>query len=153
MAEYEACILGLKLSIDMNVQELSVIRDSDLLVHQVLGEWATKNTKILPYLYYVQELRNIFTKIEFKQVPRIQNEFPDALATLSSMIQHPDKNFIDPIPVGIHNHPAYCAHIEEETDGNLWFHDIKEYLAKGEYPEHANHTQKCTLQRLSNHFF
>ncbi|XP_070040087.1 uncharacterized protein [Nicotiana tomentosiformis] len=130
MAEYEVCILGLKLAIDMNVQELLVIGDSDLLVHQVLGEWATKNTKILSYLYYVQELMKRFTKIEFKHVPRIQNEFTDALATLSSMTQHPDKNFIYPIPVGIHNQPAYCAHVEEETDGNPWFHDIKEYLAK-----------------------
>ncbi|XP_070020093.1 uncharacterized protein [Nicotiana sylvestris] len=73
--------------------------------------------------------------IEFKHVPRIQNEFADALATLSSMIQHPNKNFIDPIPVRIHNQPAYCAHVEEETDGKPWFHDIKEYLARGEYPE------------------
>ncbi|XP_070036813.1 uncharacterized protein [Nicotiana tomentosiformis] len=118
MAEYEACILGLKLAIDMNVQELLVIGDSDLFVHQVLGEWATKNTKILPYLYYVQELKKRFTKIEFKHVPRVQNEFTDALATLSSMIQHPHKNFIDPIPVGIHNQPAYYAHVEEEIDGN-----------------------------------
>ncbi|XP_070021771.1 uncharacterized protein [Nicotiana sylvestris] len=35
MAEYEACILGLKLAIDMNIQELLVIGDSDLLIHQV----------------------------------------------------------------------------------------------------------------------
>ncbi|XP_070036195.1 uncharacterized protein [Nicotiana tomentosiformis] len=116
MAKYEACILGLKLAIDMNVQELLVIGDLDLLLHQVLGEWATKNTKILPYLYYVQELMKRFTKIEFKHVPRIQNEFADALVTLYSMIQHPDKNFIDPIPVGIHNQPTYCAHVEEETE-------------------------------------
>ncbi|XP_070056542.1 uncharacterized protein [Nicotiana tomentosiformis] len=153
MAEYEACIFGLNLAIDMNIQELMVIGDSDLLVHQVLGEWVTKNTKILPYLYYMQELMKRFTKIEFKHVPRIQNEFADALATLSSMIQHPDKNFIDPILVRIHNRLAYCAHVEEETDGNQWFHDIKEYLAKGEYPEHANHTHKRTLRRLSNYFF
>ncbi|XP_070017109.1 uncharacterized protein [Nicotiana sylvestris] len=49
--------------------------------------------------------------------------------------------------------PAYCAHVEDETDGKPWFHDIKEYLAKEEYLGHANHTQKCTLQRFSNHFF
>ncbi|XP_070022795.1 uncharacterized protein [Nicotiana sylvestris] len=103
MAEYKACIMGLNLAIDMNIQELMVIGDSDLLVHQVQGEWATKNTKILPYMYRVQELIKRFTKIEFKHVPRIQNEFVDALATLSSMIQHPDKNFIDLIPVKIHN--------------------------------------------------
>ncbi|XP_070032584.1 uncharacterized protein [Nicotiana tomentosiformis] len=34
MAKYEARILGLRLAIDMNVQELLVIGDSDLLVHQ-----------------------------------------------------------------------------------------------------------------------
>ncbi|XP_070050831.1 uncharacterized protein [Nicotiana tomentosiformis] len=130
MAEYEACILGLRLVVDMNIQELLVIGDSDLLVHQVLGEWATKNTKILSYLHYVQELVKMFTKIEFKHVPRIQNEFADALATLSSMINHPDKNFIDLIPIGIHKQPAYCAHVEEAFDRNLWFHDIKEYLEK-----------------------
>ncbi|XP_019229899.1 PREDICTED: uncharacterized protein LOC109210877 [Nicotiana attenuata] len=98
MEEYEACILGLRLAIDMNVQKLLVIGDSDLLMHRVLGEWDTKNTKILPYLYRVQELIKRFTKMEFNHVPRIQNEFADALATLSS-IQHPDKNFIDTIPI------------------------------------------------------
>ncbi|XP_070014389.1 uncharacterized protein [Nicotiana sylvestris] len=153
MAEYEAYILGLNMAIDMNIQEQLVIDDSDLLVHQVQGEWATKNSKILLYLHYVHELRKRFTKIEFRHVPKIQNEFVDALATLSSMIHYPDKNFIDPIPLRINNQPAYCAHIEEETDGNPWFHDIKGYLAKEEYSEHVNHTPKCTLQRLSNHFF
>ncbi|XP_070004721.1 uncharacterized protein [Nicotiana sylvestris] len=133
--------------------ELMVIGDSDLLVHQVLGEWATKNTKILTYLHCVQELIKRFTRIEFKHVPRIQNEFADALATLSSMIQHPDKNFIDPIPIGIRKKPTYYAHVEEKIDGNPWFHNIKKYLENGEYPETATHTQKCMLRRLANHFF
>ncbi|XP_070025961.1 uncharacterized protein [Nicotiana sylvestris] len=56
------------------------------------------------------------------------------------------------MPFGLKN-PAYCAHVEEETDEKPWFHDIKECLSKGEYPEHANHTQKHMLRRLSNHFF
>ncbi|XP_070054690.1 uncharacterized protein [Nicotiana tomentosiformis] len=137
----------------MNVQELLVIGDSDLLVHQVLGEWDTKNTKILPSLHYVQELIKRFTKIEFKHVPRIQNEFTDALATLYSMIQYPNKNFIDPIPIGIHKQPAYCTHVEEDLYGNTWFHDINEYLENGEYLENATHTQKRTLRRFASYFF
>ncbi|XP_070004257.1 uncharacterized protein [Nicotiana sylvestris] len=100
MAEYEACILGLKMSIDMNVQELLVIGDSDLLKHQ-----------------------------------------------------HPNTNFIDPIPVKIHDQPAYCAHIEKEADGKPWFHDIKEYLTTGEYSGLANATQKHTIRRLSSNLF
>ncbi|XP_070007812.1 uncharacterized protein [Nicotiana sylvestris] len=153
MEKYEACILGLNMAVDMNIQELLVIDDSDLLMHQVQGEWATKNSKIFPYLHHVHELRKMFTTIEFQHVPRIQNEFANALETLSSMIQHPYNNYIDPIPVRIYNQLAYCAHVEEETYGKPWFHDIKEYLSKGEYPKHANHTQKHTLQRLSNHVF
>ncbi|XP_070004613.1 uncharacterized protein [Nicotiana sylvestris] len=95
-------------------------------------------SKILPYLHHVQELRKRFTKTEFQHVPRVQNEFADALATLLSMIQHPNKNFINPIPVKIYDQPTYYAHVEKEVDGKPWFHDIKEYLAKGEYLELAN---------------
>ncbi|XP_070025594.1 uncharacterized protein [Nicotiana sylvestris] len=138
------------MAIDMNIQELLVIGDSDLLIYQVRKEWATKNSKILPYLHHVQELRKRFTKTEFQHVPKVQNEFIDALATLSSMIQHPDQNFIDPIPVKIYDQPTYYTHVEEEADGKPWFHDIKEYLTRGEYPELANPTQKRTLRRLSN---
>ncbi|XP_070011318.1 uncharacterized protein [Nicotiana sylvestris] len=104
------------MAIDMNVQELLVIRDSVLIIHQVREEWATKNSKILPYLHQVHELRKRFTKTEFQHVPIVQNEFAGALTTLSFMIQHRDKNFIDHIPVKIHDQPAYCAHVEEEAD-------------------------------------
>ncbi|XP_070005547.1 uncharacterized protein [Nicotiana sylvestris] len=88
------------MAIDMNVQELLVIGDSDLLIHQ-----------------------------------------------------HPDKNFIEPILVKIYDQPAYCDHVEEEADGKPWFHDIKEYLARGEYLELANPVQKHTIWRLSNNSF
>ncbi|XP_070017614.1 uncharacterized protein [Nicotiana sylvestris] len=113
------------MAIDMNVQELLVIGDSDLLIHQ--------------------ELRKRLTKTEFQHVPKIQNEFVDTLATLSSMIQHPNKNFINPISVKVHNQPAYCAHIEEEAHGKPWFHDIKEYLVIGPIEPVASngHRLKC----------
>ncbi|XP_070050412.1 uncharacterized protein [Nicotiana tomentosiformis] len=106
MAEYEACILGIRIA----------------------GEWTTKNVKILPYLHYVKELCKKFTKIEFKHVPKIQNEFVEALATLSSMIQHPDKNYIKPIEIEVRDQHAYCFHMDEEPDGKPWYHDIKRFL-------------------------
>ncbi|XP_070054183.1 uncharacterized protein [Nicotiana tomentosiformis] len=103
-------------------------------------------------IYYLSLIKR-FLEIEFKHVLRIQNEFADALATLSSMIQHPDKNFIDPILIEIHKKPTYCAHVEEEFDRKPWFYDIMEYLEKGEYPKNATLTQKRTLPRLANLFF
>ncbi|XP_055812085.1 uncharacterized protein LOC129882003 [Solanum dulcamara] len=153
MAEYEACILGLRMAVDMNIQELLVIGDSDLLIHQVQGEWSTKNVKILPYLQCVKEICKKFIKIEFRHIPRAQNEFADALATMSSMIQHPDKNYIDPIKINVQNQPAYCFHVDEEMDGEPWYYDIVRYLKEGDYPEGISNIQKRTLRRLANHFF
>lgn len=53
IVEYEASILGLRMTIDMNVQELLVVGDSDLLIHQVQGEWIVKNPKIVLYVHLV----------------------------------------------------------------------------------------------------
>ena len=99
MAVYKACILGLKIAIDMNVYEFLVIGDSDLLIHQVQGEWVVKNPKIIPYVQYVQKLCNGFRKIEFRHTPRIPNELADALATIASMIKHPDTDYFDPLDI------------------------------------------------------
>nr|XP_016498959.1 PREDICTED: uncharacterized protein LOC107817615 [Nicotiana tabacum] len=135
MAKYQACILGIRIAVDMNIKELLVIGDFNLLVHQVQEEWSTKNVKILSYMHCVKELCKKFTKIEFKHVPRIHNEFADALATQSSMIQHPHKNYIDPIEVEIRDQHAYCFHVNEEPNGKSWYHDIKKFLSTQEYPE------------------
>ncbi|XP_016450970.1 uncharacterized protein LOC107775726 [Nicotiana tabacum] len=153
MAEYEACILKIIMEIAMNIKELLVIRDSDQLIHQVQGEWSTRNVKILPYMRCVKELCKKFTKIDFKHVPRIQNTFIDALATLSSMIQHPDKNYIDPIEVEIRDQHAYCFYVDEEPNGKAWYLDIKKFLATREYLENATNGQNRALRRLENQMF
>ncbi|XP_075087668.1 uncharacterized protein LOC142169671 [Nicotiana tabacum] len=146
MAEYKVCILVIRMAVDMNVKELLVIGDSDLLIHQVQGDWSTKIVKILLYLHCVKELCKKFTKIEFKHVPMIQNEFVNALETLSSMIQHPDKNYIDPIEVKIRDQHTYCFHVDEEPDGKLWYHDIRRFLATREYSENATNSQEASPQ-------
>ncbi|XP_075083510.1 uncharacterized protein LOC142167250 [Nicotiana tabacum] len=151
MAEYEACIIGIGMKVDMNIKEHLVIGNSDILIHHVQGEWSTKNIKILPYLHYINELCKKFTKIEFKHVPKIQNEFAGDLATLSSMIQHPDKNYVDPIEVEIKDQHAYWFHVDEEPDGKPWYHDIKKFLETREYPENATNSQKRALRMLANH--
>ncbi|XP_015170808.1 uncharacterized protein [Solanum tuberosum] len=81
------------------------------------------------------ELCKKFVKIEFKHIPRSQNEFANALATLASMIQHPDKNYIDPIKVNVQDQPTYYFHVDEEPDGEPWYYDIKRNLREGDYPE------------------
>lgn len=38
MAEYEVIILGIRMSLVMNIQELVIIGDSDFMMHHVQGE-------------------------------------------------------------------------------------------------------------------
>ncbi|XP_070015103.1 uncharacterized protein LOC142174493 [Nicotiana tabacum] len=121
MADFEACILGIRMSVDMNIKEFLLTGDSDMLIHQDQGEWTTKNVKILPYLHCLKELCKKFTKIKFKHIPRIQNEFADAVATLSSLIQHPNKNYIDLIEIEVWDQHAFCFHLDEEPGGNSWY--------------------------------
>jgi len=61
--------------------------------------------------------------------------------------------YVDPLHIQVRDQHAYCNAIEEEVDGEPWFHDIKEYPRMGIYPEHASGDQKRALRRLSNGFF
>ncbi|XP_075084838.1 uncharacterized protein LOC142168077 [Nicotiana tabacum] len=71
MAENETCILGIRMAIDMNIKELLVIGDYYMLIHQVQGEWTTKDIKILLYLHCIKEMFKKFIKIDFKCILKI----------------------------------------------------------------------------------
>ena len=73
MAEYEACICGLKASIDLGIQFLSVFGDSALVINQIKGEWDTKNHNLIPYKEHVLTLIPHFEEITFEHFPRERN--------------------------------------------------------------------------------
>ena len=56
MAEYEACIFGLKAAIDLGIKSLVVFGDSALVISQVKGEWDTKHPNLIPYKEHVLAL-------------------------------------------------------------------------------------------------
>lgn len=69
------------------------------------------------------------------------------------MLHHPDKTYVDPLQIQIRDQHAYCNVVEEELDGEPWFHDVKEYIKSGVYPAHATGDQKRTIRRLASGFF
>ncbi|XP_071918808.1 uncharacterized protein [Coffea arabica] len=79
----------------------------------------------------------------WKHIPRTRNAFADALATLFSMIQHPDEL----------NRPAHCLVTERVIDGRSWYNDIKEFMKTGSYPPDADAVAKNFLHRMSARFF
>ena len=56
MAEYEACIMGIKVAIDLRLKFLSIYRDSALVISQIKGEWDTKHLNLISYREHVLTL-------------------------------------------------------------------------------------------------
>ncbi|XP_028193273.1 uncharacterized protein LOC114378881 [Glycine soja] len=84
-AKYEACALGIRVVIDFRFKLLKVYGDSTLVIHQLKGEWETRDHKLVPYQAYIRKLTELFDDISFHHIPREENQMADALATLSSM--------------------------------------------------------------------
>ncbi|XP_056165150.1 uncharacterized protein LOC130137572 [Syzygium oleosum] len=151
ISECEACILGLQLAIDMKVKRLQVYGDSALIILQTGGEWQTRDSKLIPYHEYLKDLVEEFEEILFDYLPRSLNQFADALATLSSMLQVTDGLNIDPLQIDVLKELAYCMVIEKELDGQPWYCDIMNYLREGKFPHESRATEYLT--KLASKFF
>ncbi|XP_070045966.1 uncharacterized protein [Nicotiana tomentosiformis] len=134
-AEYEACIMGMNMAVDLDVEELLIMGDSDLIIRQAQGEWETRDIKLIPYRQHVEDLRKRFKSVEFRYIPRFHNELADALATLALMLPYPGNVHIDPLEIQIRKRHGYCNTIEIELDVKPWYHDIKRFMKIKKYPE------------------
>nr|XP_016447177.1 PREDICTED: uncharacterized protein Mb2253c-like [Nicotiana tabacum] len=113
------------MAVDMDVEELLIMGDSDLIIRQAQGKWETREIKLISYWQPVEDLSKQFKSIEFKYIPRFHNELADALATLASMLPYP---------------------VEIEPDVQPWHRDIKRFLKIKEYTEQASGDQREPLE-------
>ncbi|XP_070004817.1 uncharacterized protein [Nicotiana sylvestris] len=127
-AEYEACIMGMNIAIDQNVEELLIMGDSDLFSRQAQGEWKTRDVKLIPYSQHVEDLGKRFKSIEFRYIPRCHNKLADAFATLASMLPYPGNAYIDPLEIQIQEMHSHCNTVEVEPNIQPWYHDMKRFL-------------------------
>jgi ribonuclease HI len=87
IAEYESLVHGLKLAKEIGIRRILCFRDSDLVVHQVSGEWDAKDANMASYRFYVQQLCGFFEGCEFHHVPRANNDEADRLSKIGSTKQ------------------------------------------------------------------
>ena len=86
IVEYEVCILGLEIALELEIRHMEVFSDSNLVLKQIQGEWKTRDVKLRPYHAYLELLVGRFDDLRYTHLPRAHNQFVDALATLVSMI-------------------------------------------------------------------
>ena len=79
VAEYSALVEGLRKAVEVGVGELEVVSDSELLVHQMRGEWKIKNEALRMLWEEAQDLAAGIGKVRYTAVRREHNELADRL--------------------------------------------------------------------------
>jgi ribonuclease HI len=87
VAEYEALVHGLKMAKQIGIRRILCFGDSDLVTHQVSGDWDARDTNMASYRFYVQQLSGFFEGCEFHHVPRANNDEADRLSKIGSTRQ------------------------------------------------------------------
>jgi transposase InsO family protein len=84
MAEYEALLCVLKITIEIGVKRLDVRGDSQLVIDQVMKNASCHDDKMEAYCKAVRTLEDKFYGIELNHVPRRYNEEADELVKIAS---------------------------------------------------------------------
>jgi ribonuclease HI len=84
MAEYEALLCGLRISVETGIKRLDVRGDSQLVIDQVMKNASCHDDKMEAYCNALQALEDKFYGIELNHVPRRYNEEADELAKIVS---------------------------------------------------------------------
>ena len=133
IVEYEACITGLETALDLGVRQFRIHGDSNLVIQQTQGTWRTRDENLKPYHTYLDLLVDKFDDLRYIHLPREENQFADALATLAFVIEIPMGVTVRPLLIETRSAPTYCCLIGDIKDQERlpWYHDIYQFLACG----------------------
>ena len=84
VAEYEALINSLRITIELGIRCLDVRGDSQLVVDQVMKESSYHDTKMAAYYQEVRWLEDKFNGLKLNHIPTCLNEAVDVLAKVAS---------------------------------------------------------------------
>ncbi|KAL6318236.1 hypothetical protein AAG906_035744 [Vitis piasezkii] len=70
IVEYEACILGQEMTLELGIRQMEVFGDSNMVLRQIQGEWKTRDAKLRPYHAYLELLFGRFDDLRYTYLPR-----------------------------------------------------------------------------------
>ncbi|MDQ4081703.1 MAG: reverse transcriptase-like protein [Actinomycetota bacterium] len=79
VAEYRALVAGLAKAVELGVEELEVVSDSELLVKQMTGEYRVKNRALVGLSLEAAELARRLGRVSYRAVGRADNVVADRL--------------------------------------------------------------------------
>ncbi len=79
VAEYRALIAGLEKALELGLDEIGVVSDSELLVKQMTGEYRVKNEALLKLHSEASKAARRIGDVSYRAVRREHNELADRL--------------------------------------------------------------------------
>jgi ribonuclease HI len=79
VAEYRALIEGLRRAVELGIDELAVVSDSELIVKQMRGEYRVKNEALRALSAEAGRLARAVGRVTYTAVRREHNELADRL--------------------------------------------------------------------------
>jgi ribonuclease HI len=107
-AEYEACLHGTQIAVELSVKCLYVYGDSALVINQLNKDWDTTNKKMDAYCKEIRKLEGKFYGIEYTHVVQDKNQAADELSKLGSSQTQ--------VPHGVFVQDLVKSSIKEEAD-------------------------------------
>ncbi|XP_066385299.1 uncharacterized protein [Miscanthus floridulus] len=83
-AEYEACLHGLRIAVELSVKRLMVYGDSVLVINQLNKDWSCANDKMNAYCTEIRKFEGKFYGIKYHHMVCDQNQIIDYLSKLGS---------------------------------------------------------------------
>lgn len=80
-AEYGGLLLGLKKALEMGITHLEVYGDSQLVIYQMTGTYACRNSGLIPLWQKARKLAKQFQRCNFNWIPREKNGKADVAAS------------------------------------------------------------------------
>jgi ribonuclease HI len=79
VAEYSALVAGLERAVELGLDDVEVVSDSELLVKQMRGEYRVKNDALRALSLEAAALARKLRRVEYRAVRREHNELADRL--------------------------------------------------------------------------
>ncbi|XP_064955577.1 uncharacterized protein LOC135607564 [Musa acuminata AAA Group] len=130
-AEYEALLAGFRLAIEMQVDDIHVLTDSQLVAEEIDGGYEARDPTMSKYLAEVRTLAAHFSRFVLSRVPRHQNERADALARLASKSDPSDEPSVEELPT----RAVTIAAVAIADPPTTWVQEVLQFKCHGALPE------------------
>ena len=141
VAEYEACLHGIRLAVELGVKRLYIYGDSALVINQLNKEWDTSHEKMDLYYKEIRRWVSNFYGIEYIHMVRDKNQAADVLSKIgSSRAQIPQGVFVQDIHTPsvrtdlvdkLPNETLLVGDTTPTASGNNWRTPVVKYLSDG----------------------